>query len=189
MDDVDILNEERKVFFIGPKKKKLELEMLGISKYYKYFIPRFLAFLSYFKKDLELLDFPTGNKWNKKKELDSIRSQVQRIFSLDKVRKEFTLLLKKVGYLKFSRRYFEEHVKPIQLVDIFLRVYKFNIDDFKKKVLETELLLILSDRPSQTSTDNLSSADLSERIRKHTGDGTGGGLKKKLKPRFQQLKK
>jgi hypothetical protein len=189
MNDIQILNEERKEYFIGSKKKKIELEMLGISKYYDVFIPRFLAFLSYFKKDLELMDFPTGKTWSKKKEMDSIRSQIQRLFSLKKVRKDFVRLLKDVGYLRFSKRYFLKYVKPTELVDMFLKIYKFNIDDFKKKVLEAEYLLILSSRQSQTSIDNLSRGDMSNRVKRFTTNGTVGGLREKLKPRFRQLEK
>jgi hypothetical protein len=189
MDDIDILNEKNKVYLIGPKKKKLELKMLGISMYYEYFIPRFLAFLSYFKKDLELLEFPTGKKWNKKKELDSLRSQLQRIFSLKKARNDFIDLLKKVGYLRFSKRYFNKYIDPSGLIDIFIRVYKFNIDDLKKKVLEANLEILLSSQQSQTSTGNLSNADISRLLKKQSGTGEGGGLKKKLKPRFRQCKK
>jgi hypothetical protein len=183
MNDIDILNEERKVYFIGPKKKKIELEMLGISKYYQVFIPRFLTFLNFFKKDLELVNFPSGKEWSRKKEIEALRSQLQRLFSHRKVHTYFIKLLKKVGYLKFSKRYFYKYVKPSELIDIFIKVYKFNIDDLKKKVLEMELATLTIDQQSQTFIDNL--------LKKGTSNQSKSGVGKngRLKPRFQQLKK
>jgi hypothetical protein len=183
MDDYSILNEERKVYFIGPKRKKIELEMLGISKYYEVFIPRFLDFLEFFKADLELVNFPSGKDWNRKKDMEMLKSQLRRVLSLKKSRKQFISLLKKVGYLKFSKRYFNKYVKPVILVEILLRVYKFNIDDFKKKLSEKEITELFTSLRSRTYTGTSSNRDISSR------SSGGVGLKKKLKSRYRQLKK
>lgn len=183
MDDHDILNESRKVYFIGPEKKRIELEMLGLSKYYDEFIPRFYAILEFFKADLDLVKFPSGKDWTKKKDLAATKSQLRRLCSLKKFRKEFIKLLKKVAYLKFSKRYFYEHVKPIQLVEMFLEIYKFNIDDFKKKLSDREIVDLFTSLRSRTYTGTSSNRGTSNRSSNNTG------LQKKLKSRFRQPKK
>jgi hypothetical protein len=182
MNDIDILNEEKKEYIIGPKRKKVKLEMLGISKYYQVFIPRFLIFLEFFKKDNELLSLPSMKDWNKKKKVDASRSQLQRLFSHTNVQHSFFRLLKKAGYIKFSKRYFFEYVKPTEMVDMFIKIYKFNVDDFKKKVSEMELEVLITGHQSQTSIENY----LKKATSSHTKNGTG--KKGRLKPRFQQLK-
>jgi hypothetical protein len=186
MDDIQILNEERKTYLIGPKKKKIELEMLSISKYYDVFVPEFLLFLNFFEKDTERLEIklPTGKQWTKKKEMSTLKSQIRRIFSYAQVRVRFYKLLKRSGYVKFSRKYFERNVTPSLMVELFLRIYKFNIDDFKKKLSEVADNILLPSLQSPIST-GISSIGVGSSRR--SGGPSGG--REKLEPRFRVLPK
>jgi len=183
MEDTQILNEERKVFLVGPKKKRLELKMLGISKYYDEFVPRFTQFLLYFQADTERMTLPTGKSWKYKKKMETLRSQLRRVFSYAMVRKDFIRLLKEVGYLRFSDRYFNEYVTPKELAEIFLRVYKFNIDDFKKKLSEIADSILESDPQLRTYIGASSSGDGSNRLQKSPG------FRERLPARFRNLEK
>ncbi len=183
MEDIQILNEKRKVYFIGPKKKRLELKMLGLSEYYEDFIPEFLLFLDYFNQDAEDISLPTGKAWGKKKQMTTLASQLRRILSYRLIRKRFIRILKKVGYLKFSKRYFYKHVTPAMLVDMFLRVYKFNVDDFKKKLSEAAEAILESGQQSQTFTGLLSNGVGPSQFKGIPG------FREKLKPRYRNLEK
>ena len=183
MEDLRILNEERKVYYIGPEKKRFELKMLGLSGYYEEFIPEFLSFLDYFAQDAEDLSLPTGKAWGKKKALTTLSGQLRRILSYKLIRKRFIKILKKVGYLKFSKKYFYKHVTPSMLADMFLRVYKFNVDDFKKKLSEVAAAILESGQPSQTFTDLLSSGAGSSQFK------GAPGFREELKPRYRNLEK
>lgn len=183
MDDIQILNEERKIYYIGPDKKKLELRMLGISDYYDVFVPEFLFFLDYFRSDTEKIVLPTGKGWTKKKEMETLRSQLKRVFSYKIVQKRFVRILKRTGYLKFRKRYFYKHVTPIMMIEMFEKIYKFNVDDFKKKVLVVATRIVESSRHLQTYTALSSTAVGLSQSQKKTGQKTG--LPKMLKPRFR----
>lgn len=178
MDDIKILNEETKEHRIFKRDKEgkrtgkyrsIFLYMLSLSDYYEEFVPRFVVFLNFFKVDNEKIRLPTGKNWNQKKVMKIVGSQLRRVFSYALVRKEFIRLLKKVGYLKMGRRYFEKYATPSDLIEIFLYVYKHNVDDFKKKILEACEKVQEFQELQQTSTGQSSSGAGSGRFQDAAG--------------------
>jgi len=191
LDDIQILNETQKEIRIWERKdgkrtgkhKSIFLYMLPMNVYYEEFVPRFVVFLNFFKADNEKIRLPTGKSWSRKKELNTLKSQLQRIFSYKLVRKQFIRLLASSGYLKMSRRYFERNATPIDLVEIFLYVYKHNIDDFKKKISDAIGAVSEFRELLPTYTDQSSKEDGSNRLL-----GVAG-FRESLKPRFQRWPK
>lgn len=175
-EDIDILNEEPSVFWIGKgnKAKKLEIEMLTMHKYYKIFLPRFVTLINLIVMQNNEIQLPEGEMWKNKKGMDQTMRYLRVTFSAGEIRKNFIKLLNKVGYLnEMSVNFFEKNVKPTVLVAIFLYVYKHNIEGFKKKVLE-----VVKEITGQCDPQPLTFIDsLSKK----------GGLKEKLKPRFRPL--
>jgi len=191
LSDIEILNETQKEVKIwevkkgkkSGKYKSMFLYMLPISSYYEEFVPNFVVFLNFFKADNEKIRLPTGKSWSRKKELATLKSQLQRIFSYALVRKLFIRLLQKCGYLKMSRKYFESNATPFDLVEIFLKIYKFNVDDFKKKILDALQKVSEFQELQRTYTGR----SLNEVGYNRLQDIAG--FQKKLKPRFQRLEK
>jgi len=177
VEDIKILNEEPSVFWIGKsgKKKKLVIEMLGISKYYDRFIPLFVNLLGMMTKVHEDIVFPSGKQWKSATQLDKVRKYFQSVFSHKAIRKYFIKMVERIGYLEnMNRKFFEKFVTPITLIDIFLYIYKHNIDGFKKKLLEAVEVVLGSGPLSVTSIESSSKK---------------AGRREKLKPRFRRLAK
>jgi len=182
IDDIDILNQEPTRFWICDKKKRrkgiikrkaLVIDMLSIHEYYKVFIPMFINLIELIQKENDELILPDGKQWKEKNKLNTIRQYLRTAFSYNYVRKYLIQLVFKVGYLQnMSKRFFDKNVEPAQLIDVFLHIYKHNIDGFKKKVQIAVETVMGSDPLSLTYTEPLS---------------TKGGLKEKLTPRFRQL--
>jgi hypothetical protein len=177
VEDIEILNEKPTVFWIGKSgnKKKLIIEMLSISKYYDKFIPLFVGLLQEITKVNEDIQFPSGKQWKSATQLEKVRKYFQSTFSHKAIRKYFIKMVYKVGYLEnMSLKFFEKYVKPVVLIDIFLYIYKHNIDGFKKKLLEAVEVVLGSGPLSVTSTGSLS-----KKV----------GRQEKLEPRFRRLAK
>jgi len=172
-EDIEILNEEKQVVHIGPKKKPVVLDMLSISRYYDIFIPKFLEIIQHFQSVVGNITLPTeGKEYTDKDLMTKLYNQIQQGLSNKKARRSFIKLLKSVGFMGMSRAYFEKYCKVPQMIDIFVHVYRFNVNGVKKKVELVRSLILDTSPQSQTSI--------------HT-PSKKAGLKQVLKPRYQRL--
>jgi len=175
IEDTDILNERPIELTIGPRKKKIVLRYLSPSEYFDRFVPDFTAWLISFGGLIGNLAFPDSEKeWKDPKVLEAFRRNLLARFQSKKLRTSYLRILKRAGVLKMSVRYFEKYATVVDLVRIFVMVYRFNVDGYKKKVLS--LLQEIQDRGSSTSTRKSSSED-----------GFRVGQVEKLRPRFRVL--
>lgn len=138
LDDFNILNEDYVLIEIGTRQRVLEcirIEELAIGPFYDVFVPEYRNLL--YRNILAIKECQFDLSWmddqNQNKEF--VIAKLQGLLSHKLIRNDFIKLLKRLKLLKMRRGKALKLIHPTQLGLMFYYLYKFNVDNVKKKFM------------------------------------------------------